>query len=141
MEKEIEQRSFTRLPYEKEVKWACGPSYLGIATLRNVGRGGMCFRLDRYIAPGRSIQLTFPEIFRGESPVTLRARVAWSKPMPSNPNEFESGAHVVYDSAEALGSVSEIFYAALQPHRDAMAADPRRHQAPGDLLTNPSWAL
>jgi hypothetical protein len=98
----------------------------------------MRFGLDRYIAPGRVIELTFPDIRRAGEPVTLRARIAWSKPAPKSPNEFQTGAHVLYDRAGTLRLASEVFYAALETNRDA--AYPDCYQDPEDLLAKISWA-
>jgi hypothetical protein len=140
MEKAIEQRSFTRLAYEKKVNWACDTTGFGTAALSNVGRGGMGLRLNRFLAPGRFIELTFPDIFRKGKTVTLQARVAWSKPMRTASNEYELGAHLLYDDVEALGSVSEVFYAALNANQNALAASTPIYQIPGDLLTKSSWA-
>lgn len=122
-----EQRTFTRVPFEHPVGWLEAQGQSGAGVVLNVGRGGVCLLLGRYLRPGRSVEVRFNDIeFRGE-PVTLRARVAWCRPADRGSVEFAAGLRVVHDEATSLAAISEVFYAAVDRFRASASSEPMQN--------------
>lgn len=115
-----EQRTFTRVPFEHPVRWLKARGQSGSATVRNVGRGGLCLSLGRYLRPGRSIQVVFDDIAYQNEPVTFMARVAWCRPLDPGSVEFAAGLRVVHDEPMTLAAISEVFYTAVNRLRKSV---------------------
>lgn len=106
-----DRRTFTRVRFEHGVKWRTQSGEHGKATVRDVGRGGLCLSLNRGFWPDSPLRITFEDVPHRQAPVELEARTAWCRTVADG---FLTGLRVVHDEPEALAAVSEVFYAALQ---------------------------
>lgn len=108
-----ERRAFVRMPFEHSLKWEEADSDSGEGTLSDVGRTGLCVSLNRYLRPGRKVNVFFEGIMYNGSMVAIPARIVWSRAKFES-NIFMAGLQILHDDPETLGAVSEIFYTALQ---------------------------
>lgn len=135
-----EQRTFTRLPFERRVQWSDGAGDNGAATVQNLGRAGLSCTLSRYLRPGRVVSLQFGDIVYRGAPIRLMAEVVWCHSAAPESSAFDTGFRMIYPDGETLGAVSEVFYAALHALRDSAAAYDTHIHASGALLAGPSCA-
>lgn len=109
-----EQRVFTRVPYQKTIRWRDAHGETGAADLLNISRGGLSLSLTRYLRPGPALVFYFDDIFYRGLPVELSALTVWSRPVPDDHGAFLAGFSLVHGQLETLGAISEVFYAALR---------------------------
>ncbi len=134
-----EQRTFTRLPFERHVQWSDGAGDGGAATVLNLGRAGLSCVLTRYLRPGRVVSLQFDEIVYRGAPVRLMAEVVWCRSAALECSAFDTGFRMIYPDRETLAAVSEVFYAALNALRDRAADEEPKADGPGLLFADPTW--
>ncbi|MFA6240964.1 MAG: PilZ domain-containing protein [Candidatus Hydrogenedentales bacterium] len=116
-----EGRRFVRLPFASTVQYRYGAQDTGSATLLNVGRGGVCVRLGRYLRPGTRALVQVPSVQMDGRSVELKAELVWCRPA-SEQHEFDAGFRIVFDEPDAIAGASELIHRALL---DA-GAEPRR---------------
>lgn len=109
-----ERRGFTRLGFTHRVRWAHSLGDHGEALVRNVSRGGLCISLAQYFRPGHLVEFTFDDILFRRAPVRFEALITWCRPVPSNPERFDIGFRIIYDTGEKVAAVSELVYRALE---------------------------
>ena len=105
-------RVFTRVPLDQVVHWRHMDGEEGLAQTRNVGRGGLCIELGRYLRPGRLLTVWFDGILYGQKAVSLPTRIAWCKPLPET-DRYLVGLEIVDGRSATLAAASEVFYTAL----------------------------
>ena len=111
-----EQRVFTRVPFSHPVKWQNGARDGGVATARDVSRGGLSLTLSRFLRPGPVLVLTFDDILYQDQPVELPALTVWCRPLPADPERFNAGFAIVHGETQTLAAISEVFYAGLHDY-------------------------
>lgn len=89
-----------RTPLQGAVRYVYGdPEEAGVARWREVSRTGARVLLGRYLRPGRWLALSFDSPLAANAPLTVRARVAWCKPLESGV-EFEAGLQILRETPE-----------------------------------------
>jgi hypothetical protein len=106
-----DQRQFARVPFTGAVTYRYEPDHEGTAMCTDVGRGGLCLHLGRYLRPGRRVMLSVagPD---GE-PLELKARVAWCRATPGS-RLFATGVRVYHDEPQSLGALSTMVHKGLE---------------------------
>jgi len=107
-----EQRIFTRMPFDSAVSWSDLSGENGLASVRDVSRGGMSLSLGRYMRPGPVLTVIFDQTEFNGKPVELDMTVAWCKPT-DQPDIFLAGFKIIHSDVSTLAAASEVFYAAL----------------------------
>ena len=108
-----EQRIFTRVPFDRSVRWIDAQGDTGLATACDFSRGGLSIELARFLRPGPVLSLVFDDVCYDGAPVELDAEVAWCRPAVDDPGRFIVGFSFVCEEYRALALISEVFYAAL----------------------------
>lgn len=88
-----EQRRSSRAMSSARVSYSYGHGAGGDGVCRNVGRGGLCLRIGRYLRPGRRLLMTI----RGAE---LMGRVMWCR-ADGESHHFLIGIKVFPDEEEA----------------------------------------
>lgn len=117
-----EHRAFTRVPFDRLVRWYDESDVGGESTLVDIGRGGLSLSLGHYLRPGPTVHFEFSDIFYREEPVVFDARIAWCRSDPESPERFHAGFQVIHHEPASLGRLSEVFYAALAQKRRMASA-------------------
>jgi len=108
-----DKRRFVRLPYGTVVRYRYGAQEAGIetglASVSNVGRGGIAVRMGRYLRPGTLVMVaTGSQGADGDQ----KARIAWSEPLAGTA-EFQAGLQIIHDEPSALAEMSLLVHRAL----------------------------
>lgn len=109
----MERRAFTRFDFGGRVRLDLVDEKQGVAVVHDVSRGGLCLSLGDYVSPGEERTLTFEDIYYRGKPITVDARVTWSRSCESGSIGFLAGFHIIDKTAATLAAVSEVVYAAL----------------------------
>ncbi|MBI4559241.1 MAG: PilZ domain-containing protein [Candidatus Hydrogenedentes bacterium] len=107
-----DQRIFARVPYSAGVTYRYGVNEGGIAASANLGRGGACLTLGRYLRPGRYVMLSFEAAPADNEPVELKAQVMWCRPT-NDAKRFEAGVRIFHDEPDVNVALSELLYDAM----------------------------
>ena len=109
---EVQQRRFARMPLAGTVHYICAPNDGGVGTWQDVGRGGACVKLHRYLRPGRHVILSVKPGFDHGAYAELKGRVAWSRRCGES-GSFVTGLRIFEDAPEAGHTLSELIHEAL----------------------------
>ena len=102
-----ERRRSARMQLAGIVKYVCAPNQGGVATWHDVGSGGVCIRLYRYLRPGRYVLLSVKSGTNHGAYAELKGRIAWCRRAPDG-GSFVAGVRVYHDTSDAAGAVSEL---------------------------------
>ncbi len=106
-----DRRTFTRVPLSTTVDLNAGDTLQGVATVRNVSRGGLCLRTNYPLAVGTPVQVDFDTIFFKGDPVSLAANVAWIE--DDGAAGYKVGVQLLDQGVRSLAEASEVFYVAM----------------------------
>ena len=133
----VKQRTFTRVPFSNSVRWCVAPGESGMATVRDLSRGGLCLSLGRYLRPGRVLHLHFDDVFYKSQPLEFDVRIVWCDRAAQEEDYFRAGLQVLHEEPVTLPMISELFYEAMTRLR----ADCAPHIDPNPTpLSTPSLA-
>lgn len=110
------QRAFTRVPFIQTLKWQDMSGSQGVATVQDVGRGGISIQSNSYLRPGPMVSLLFQDLKFESDPIELQALIAWCKSEPEQKGVFQIGLSWVYGEQRTLSTVNEVFYSAIHQH-------------------------
>lgn len=79
VESRRQRRRFARVPLAGTVHYLCAPNEGGVGSWQDVGQGGACVRLSRYLRPGRLVLLSVKLGSNNGAYAELKGRVAWSR--------------------------------------------------------------
>ncbi len=99
-----DERRFGRVPFTGTIRYQYANDLSGLATCRNLGHGGMCVRLGRYLRPGRLILLEVIDADDTVEPVEFKGRVVWCRPA-SSPCMFAAGVRVFHDDLDVARAI------------------------------------
>jgi len=124
-----EQRRFSRVPYSGALRYRYAPDEAGVATWLDVGRGGACVRIGRYLRPGRHLLLTVSDVDSpGKGEVDLKGQVMWCRPSEDN-KSFVTGVRIFRHEPEVEYALSEIILDALAQSGEMAPEPPARPKA------------
>jgi len=112
-----QRRRFARMPLAGIVKYVCAPNQGGVATWHDVGSGGACIRLYRYLRPGKYVLLSVKSGTNRRAYAELKGRVAWCRRAPDG-GSLLAGVRVYDDTADAEYVFSELIERARGQARD-----------------------
>ena len=102
-----QRRRFARMPLAGIVKYMCAPNQGGVATWHDVGSGGVCIRLYRYLRPGRYVLLSVKSGTNHGAYAELKGRIAWCR-RALDGGSLVAGVRVYDDTPEAESTLAEL---------------------------------
>ncbi len=114
----VQQRRFARMPLAGTVHYICAPNDGGIGGWQDVGRGGACVKLNRYLRPGSHVLLSVKLGSQDGAYAELKGKVAWSSRRCRENGSFVAGLRVFDDVPEAGQALSELVHEAQAGEND-----------------------
>lgn len=100
VESQGQRRRFARVPLAGTVHYIFAPNDGGVGTWQDVGRGGACVKLNRYLRPGRLVLLSVKLGSNNGAYDELKGKVAWSRRCGENGSSV-AGLRLFDDVPEA----------------------------------------
>jgi len=112
-----ERRRSARMRLAGIVKYACAPNQGGVATWHDVGGGGACIRVYRYLRPGKYVLLSVKSGTNQGAYAELKGRIVWCRRAPDG-GSLMAGVRIYDDTGEAEYVLSELIQRAHVQARD-----------------------
>lgn len=107
-----DRRRFTRLATSGLLSYQYAADGGGDAAILDVGRGGFCVRIGRYLRPGTRVIVRSGTIDGVRLDHELKAVIVWCVGMRGG-LDFLAGLRVMFDEPEAISAMSRMVHAAL----------------------------
>ena len=140
-----DQRRFFRVPYAGVVRYWYAPDEDGTAKCCDVGQGGVCLSLGRYLRPGRRVMLSVSGPEASTTGAEFKGEVVWCRPA-ATPCIFLAGVRVWHDDPETPDTLASMVHQGLaQPDVSGTVWPPKAESLePGSgaygVLTSPHFA-
>jgi hypothetical protein len=99
-ESQGQRRRFARVPLAGSVHYICAPNDGGVGIWQDVGQGGACVKLNRYLRPGTLVLLSVKLGFESGAYSELKGKVAWCRRCGENGSSV-AGLRLFDDVPEA----------------------------------------
>ncbi len=113
VESRSQRRRFARIPLAGPVHYICAPDDGGVGTWQDVGQGGACVKLNRYLQPGTLVLLSVKLGFKSGAYAELKGKVAWCRRCGENGSSV-AGLRLFEDVPEAELTLSGLLSEGLR---------------------------
>lgn len=127
----VDSRESERIKFQGQVEFHTALEAPGTAEWRNVGNGGACVELGRYLRPGRTVALHANVQRLHDEPAVIAAKVAWCRPK-SDGETFMAGLRFRSLDVESRFAVSTLV-------REAFKSRLYRDCAPSVIADLSEW--
>lgn len=111
-----EQRRFTRIPYLSRAHYTIGPDHSGHAKCHDIGLGGLCLTLRRYVRPGSRVLVTLNELWHTGGPLQFKSIVKWCR--SAKDGQYRAGLRVYVDDVETEQALEALARRSLNERLD-----------------------